>query len=294
MALIDRWKTAKRTFETATGRKKPSAKFLGYFNKSSGIESALKTLDSALAKGVIRDVVTAKDAYHRTFSTYYTTLLKTAMAEANDNNYKVEVLKLNVALNGILRDADRALIGLDKMTVRDAIGPDAIAALGRSRLLSDANLRGWLNDPAVGMVEVEVEIGLQRIKDPASAAVHAQARKHLGDIERTFAVFTALLPKVMDRGKALDAAEKFIELVNKLVSGMDGSLSTTIGLWAGAQDDAIRRNDPDGAPAAIAAWHAKSGAWRHAVQLRPLWDNAADVRNDFRMALRKQGAMALN
>lgn len=41
----DIWKQAKKDFETKTGKKKPSKKFLGAFRKSSGLESAIDDLD---------------------------------------------------------------------------------------------------------------------------------------------------------------------------------------------------------------------------------------------------------
>jgi hypothetical protein len=47
MPLSPLWKAAKTTFENTTKQKKPSEKWIGNIRKSTGIESALKDIDSA-------------------------------------------------------------------------------------------------------------------------------------------------------------------------------------------------------------------------------------------------------
>ena len=47
MPFLTDWQQAKKTFETTTGKKKPSDKFLDIFRKATGIEDALKNLDKA-------------------------------------------------------------------------------------------------------------------------------------------------------------------------------------------------------------------------------------------------------
>ncbi|MEJ8476708.1 hypothetical protein [Roseibium algae] len=44
------WKKSKKYFETESGKKKPTEKFLGFFRKSSGVSSAFEALDKSYGK----------------------------------------------------------------------------------------------------------------------------------------------------------------------------------------------------------------------------------------------------
>jgi len=66
MGFADDWKTAKRKFETATGKKKPSEKLAGFFKKGTGVAAALKKVDKADAKSAkkaMNEFATKKSAY---------------------------------------------------------------------------------------------------------------------------------------------------------------------------------------------------------------------------------------
>lgn len=103
----DRWNAAKKAFETATGKKKPSKMFLGSFRKSSGIESAIDDLDQIGL--LVWDAKTQKD-YDKAKASYLKgaeKLKKAAQAyikvleSAGDGEYKAfkaEVDKLKDAL----------------------------------------------------------------------------------------------------------------------------------------------------------------------------------------------------
>lgn len=103
MSLLSEWKVAKKNFETATGKKKPSAKFLGVFNKS-GVEDVLKALDSALDKGDPKAMEKALEAAAKSAGSYYQTLAK-AEKEDKDSNYITEVKKLSDELSDIVTRA---------------------------------------------------------------------------------------------------------------------------------------------------------------------------------------------
>src|SRR5262249_20162065 len=127
MPLLDKWKAAKKAFETATGKKKPSEKALGVFRKSSGLEEALKKLDGALAKKVTKEVANAKENYRKTFETYCAVMERSAQAE-KDANYQKEVIKLAFALDTILEEAKKAEDALETdpkvlVSILEAIGP---------------------------------------------------------------------------------------------------------------------------------------------------------------------------
>src|SRR5688572_9919554 len=68
------WKAAKKQFENATGKKKPSEKFLGVFRESSGIEGACKKLDQSLADPSEENVTKATAAFDKAMMAYMTTL----------------------------------------------------------------------------------------------------------------------------------------------------------------------------------------------------------------------------
>ena len=77
MPLTADWKTAKSAFETTTGKKKPTAKFLGVFRKGTGIDASLAKADSAKTA---KDLRTALDKF-KTDATSYTKTLKAAAAD---------------------------------------------------------------------------------------------------------------------------------------------------------------------------------------------------------------------
>jgi hypothetical protein len=300
MAFLQDWRNAKRVFEAATGKKKPSEKALVFFNKSSGLEKALEKLDAALAKKAPKEVATTLDVYRKTFEAYYAIMLKASKDEAaaaKDKDkakekakkdaaetYQKEVLKLNLALNTILREAEeaeRALATL--MPVEQAVGERALAALRESELLDNPDLKGWL---ASGDGEM-IKIGLQAIPDPESKRCQGRARKAHDGAKQQFAIFNALKPKVMERDKGRAAAGKFIENVKESIT----SIQEAIGFWFHAQEEAFKENEPVDAPKGRAKedydeWKEKSAAWKHVLKLQPLWIKEVSVINAFRAGLK--------
>src|SRR5437762_10599134 len=67
------WTKAKADFTRATSAKKPSASFLGVFNKGSGIGSALESCDKAKTAG---ELYNAMKAFKTAFDDYVKTLDK--------------------------------------------------------------------------------------------------------------------------------------------------------------------------------------------------------------------------
>jgi len=282
---------AKKVFETTTGKKKPSETFLGVVRTSSGLESALSKLDAALAKKVPQEVARAKDDYHKTFALYYATMLKGAKAEKNDQTYQQELVKLNVALNAILREAaeaERALATDPKtlVTIEEAIGADARATLAESQLLTHPALVGWLNDAFAGAVK----IGTQGIHDASSIQARAKAKLAYQQAKQQYDVFKALLPKQTERAKGVAVARQFIEKVREQVTSIQEGLDS----WFRAQQDAFQTYQPgvakERAEADFREWRQKSPAWKHAEKLAALWPREAQCMNGFRQALRRAQA----
>lgn len=105
------WKAAKKTFEGVTGKKKPSAKFLGLFHRS-GVESALEALDKATKEDKPKDVLAAAAKVEKAASEYKKTL--TAGAKDDDSDYSKELKALSDNLDTIL--------GRVRITVKQAGG----------------------------------------------------------------------------------------------------------------------------------------------------------------------------
>ncbi|AWJ84571.1 hypothetical protein TSH58p_14160 [Azospirillum sp. TSH58] len=107
MGFANDWKSAKTAFETATGKKKPSAKFMGVFHKS-GLEDVTKALDTALGKSDAKALEKALLDYVKSATAYQTTLEKSAKAEGVAT-IAAELKKLGQALDDIGRRAGVAV-----------------------------------------------------------------------------------------------------------------------------------------------------------------------------------------
>jgi hypothetical protein len=99
MGMEADWAKAKKDFESATGKKKPSAKFLGVFRKPSGIEAVCKSFDKAIAAKNKKDAVKAKDGFDVALAKYLTPLYdaQKKAIEANDKLMNTEIQKLEQA-----------------------------------------------------------------------------------------------------------------------------------------------------------------------------------------------------
>lgn len=129
MPFVDAWKTAKKNFETATHKKKPTDKFLGVFRKGTGVEESLKNLDKAKTGAEITKAL----ASFKAASTTYTGLLEKAAADPTSvkadekSAYVAAVNNLKTALKKIETDAGKVAEGMgdvggkDKTTANDQL-----------------------------------------------------------------------------------------------------------------------------------------------------------------------------
>ncbi|GAA0590241.1 hypothetical protein [Caenispirillum bisanense] len=88
---LKQWQGAKAAFERATGKKKPSGKFLGIFSRS-GMADACRGLDKA-ADGDAATMEKALAAFKKTATAYEKELVAAEKADSNAD-YKKEVQKL--------------------------------------------------------------------------------------------------------------------------------------------------------------------------------------------------------
>lgn len=102
------WMIAKRLFETATGKKKPSKKFLGSFKMSSGLEDACKDLEKAIAQPSPDRIIKAEKKFDKAAADYLKVLNKAAQDDGATELYKVEIGKLEKALEKIRLEFTKA------------------------------------------------------------------------------------------------------------------------------------------------------------------------------------------
>lgn len=132
------WKAAKTKFETSTNKKKPSEKFLGVFRKGTGVESAVKALDSAKKGEDIRKALASfKAAY-----TAYIGLLDTAAKDPKSvkpedkSAYTMAIGELKNSLQKIEVDAERIAAGAGDVGDKEKTTADAVL---QKSLIADAN-----------------------------------------------------------------------------------------------------------------------------------------------------------
>lgn len=102
MAVLKaKWQTAKKEFETNTGKKKPSAEFGSFFNKASGIEPVLEKIDKETDKVKLKALVNELDQK----KVVYVASLKKHQVDSNKQNYKVEIDKLLIKLEDLTAEA---------------------------------------------------------------------------------------------------------------------------------------------------------------------------------------------
>lgn len=114
----DEWQTIKANFEKATAKKKPSEKFLGLFNKSSGITPAAKTLDGALDDGDRKAADKALGDFKKTCEAYQKTLAKAAAAETD----KTVIAETKVMIGEIGNMVDQAETAVTDIAVIKRVG----------------------------------------------------------------------------------------------------------------------------------------------------------------------------
>lgn len=200
MPYLADWKRAKEGFERATGKSKPSEKFLGAFRKSSGIEDACKLLDTAETSGDLKKIAAAQVSFTKALNNYKGTLQK-ALGGEETTTYKGEVKKLQDLLDGMVGS-----FAIKKSMAEEEI----INRLSKrsSELLHDfvsrmANLKAIMAE-----IEREEEIAnhaMIKIAEALQKSATDKARQEMNRIEESVKVV---------RNKKV-AVKKLIELAEK-------------------------------------------------------------------------------
>lgn len=131
MTLVASWKTAKKLFETTTGKKKPSSTFLGLFKESSGIEPALKDADGAKTTADLSKAI----AKFQTTSAAYVKLLTQSISDpksvptSDKSTYVAAVKRLQQDIAAIEQEAaDMATVLGGAASKKDHVDPAKLKA----------------------------------------------------------------------------------------------------------------------------------------------------------------------
>lgn len=160
MAFKEDWKAAKKKFEDATGKKKPTEKFVAAFRASSGLEKALAKVDELIkAENWEAAVVAQKD-----FTKIATAYIKVAKdATVKDPSYAPCTPHINALVND-LRDIGDAISAEIKkneanmaVTPEDLIGKANFGAMCKGEAVSSAvdkfTQAEWFVNAATGQAD---------------------------------------------------------------------------------------------------------------------------------------------
>lgn len=193
-----RWKAAKKAFEAATGKKKPSGGFLGIFH-ASGMSDACKALDQAFDKD---DAAMQKALlkYRKDAADYTKTLNK---AEGS-NDYKSEIKKLVATIQLFDNEFQKEL---EKKLPTVVVLPDAIS--------SSSNAFRRSKSKYFELTPVAVEIGfaersvrvkklVERELDSLVQVLILEASNKMRDMEVAVAELVAQYDKKLEALKSPD------------------------------------------------------------------------------------------
>jgi hypothetical protein len=102
------WKDIKKNFEKATNKKKPSDKFMGVFNKSSGLTPATAAFDKACDADDKAAAQKALENLHDVADSYEKVLARAAAAET-DKTVQAETKVMIGEIENLLKEADKAV-----------------------------------------------------------------------------------------------------------------------------------------------------------------------------------------
>lgn len=284
MPFLTDWKATKKNFEAKTKKKKPSEKFLGAFGKSSGIETALKALDVAIAKKTPQLLPKLVSNWEKVYHAYQKTM-EAAIKKENSPAYSMDVTNiLGVFLSSVRHEVVRQESALwtdddTVMTFEEAVGTTLFSdVIQHDPIHRSKDLQVWMADLG------GIRVGSTAAVDQASALLTAKARKHFKVRQQLLKIWAGLRSKTMKRGVAINKACEIQVKIDDSWNAMAGGIVAQIGEWTHAQSDFIielgRSNDPPlsdkDIKADIADWQGNSPAWKAIKKIEPLHSAAAD------------------
>lgn len=218
------WKLAKTTFETTTGKKKPSKTFLGFMSKGSSISSTLKTLDEAKTAG---DAKKALAEFNKAYTSYIK-VLDGATADpksvpvADKPDYIKAVKALKASLEKIEKEGEDLSAALanagknDKINVEDKRGE--VKQEKDQKIFAEA-LKGYQDTVNVReKVAKELPGVVNALKADVVklTTMHATALKH-----KTTAVTMGKAGKVMESMTAIDLVKRYADEAETLMESIE-------------------------------------------------------------------------
>lgn len=239
--FADQWRDAKQKFETATGKKKPSKKFMGKIRKKSSIDAlALKVdqadVDQTTKRGVVWNGDTynkfsaAVEKFKKSSKEYIQFLDDCILEEAPDKRDNAEyygALKLlRKSLDAILKSI-KATQGYGYAAVREIAGAEMMAANFRKSLKA-------------GVARALVSV--QKIKnDPTPETYNAQFDKAARDITQNVGNLNRLRDRFPDYELPGINGDDYFEALKPWADGRGGRDLRSVA------DDATRREVMDNA-----------------------------------------------
>jgi len=231
------WVKIKKEFEAVTGKKKPSAKFLGVFSRS-GLESACKKLDEALAGTDFAAADKAVKSFETTRTSYAATLNKAA--QDGDSDYTKEVKKMIDGLTKLSKQAGQRLNAIEEQVERVKITQTAwktiITDLVATPLKSNKEVVAFCTKPEYAVNQATGK------PDGKLAKYQATAKTQLATYLQTLALLSKFDTKQADQAKAKKAFIKLYWQAGDCLSVTEGFMGT-LGDWRLYQNTVIAKDD---------------------------------------------------
>ena len=142
MSFAEEWKDLKGRYERAVKEKKPSEKWLGQFRKSTGIESACRDLDAAMAKKDRAAADKAATALKSAGDNYCSVLDKIMDTELGPLK-QMKTKNLRLGLEEMLKDAHNAAKGFEAGVFDQVLGPDIMTRVIGLQFPNDAFVKSF-------------------------------------------------------------------------------------------------------------------------------------------------------
>jgi hypothetical protein len=237
MSYISEWTQIKKNFEGNTGKKKPSEKFLGVFRKSSGMESACKSLDSAIAAAdaaggekAVKELESAQDSYIKTLA---------KSAKDGDLDYNTEIKVMVGELNLLLKNAQNAQKALVELFEKAEAAKSSqfawktiIADLVKTPIKTNKDVLAFVSKPEFVVNQATGQ------KDTTLAGHQQTAKQQLSTYVTSLVTISKFNIKQSDQKKAQKEFMNLFHDAGDALSVNEGIMST-LGSWRQVQNDAV-------------------------------------------------------
>jgi hypothetical protein len=226
MPYAEKWKQIKAKYESTVKDKKPSEKWFGQFRKSTGIESACKELDAAIAKQSRADSEKALATLKKAGEAYLVTLDKIMETELPALK-QIRTKGMRVGLDDMLLEAHNEIKGMDKGQWDVVLGPDIMSRVNALKFPKDAFVKSF----ATG-AEFTTSY-TTNAKSPALAQIQKDFAGKYQVCLTAHSMFNVNKGKMMDKSQILKVGKTTLEEM-MYHSGRDGMLGL-IRTWEAQQ-----------------------------------------------------------